>query len=66
MPGREKKKKNGGRKREIFPKKKVKGRESKICGRKEDEEKPRGRTVVDPSWDPGIAGSVGNAKEECG
>lgn len=66
VPRGKKKEKNGGCEGREFPKEKVKGGDGQVGKGEENKKRGRGGAMQGPSWDPGVASSVGHTEEEGG
>jgi hypothetical protein len=66
VPSSEDEKKESGGKGEDFPKEEVEGGEGEVDGKKNDEEGESGGVAENPTWNPRIAGPMGNAEEKGG
>jgi hypothetical protein len=66
VPSSEDEKKESGGKGKDFPKEEVEGGEGEVDDKKNDKEGEAGGMVEDPTWNPRIAGAMGNAEEEGG
>jgi hypothetical protein len=62
VPSSEDEKKESGGKGEDFPEEEVEGGEGEVDGKKNDEEGEAGWVAEDPTWNPRIAGAMGNAE----
>ncbi len=62
VPGGEDEKKESGGKGEYFPKEEVEGGEGKVDDKKNDKEGEAGGVAENPTWNPRIAGAMGNAE----
>jgi len=66
VPGGEDEKKESGGKGEDFPKEEVEGGEGEVDDKKNDNEGEAGGVAEDPTWNPRIAGAMGDAEKEGG
>ncbi len=66
MPSSEDEKKESGGKGKDFPKEKVKGRQGEVGDKENDKKGETGWVAENPTWNPRIAGAMGNAEEEGG
>ena len=66
VPSSEDEKKESGGKGKDFPKEEVEGGEGEVDDKKNDKEGEAGGMVEDPTWNPRIAGAMGNDEEEGG
>ncbi len=62
VPSSEDEKKESGGKGEDFPKEEVEGGEGKVDDKKNDKEGEAGGVAENPTWNPRIAGAMGNAE----
>jgi len=66
VPGGEDEKKESGGKGKDFPKEEVKGRQGEVGDKENDKKGETGWVAENPTWNPRIAGAMGNAEEKCG
>ncbi len=66
MPSSEDEKKESGGKGEYFPKEEVESGDRQVDDKKNDKEGEAGGVAENPTWNPRIAGAMGNAEKEGG